>query len=430
MPVRDTYLPPTTTRIVLQATLASIGLWLSASSGWAIPPYDPPHLQARSNFNGAYQMPDGAFFTNSTVQINASGQTAIKIGVVVGSDSQAVWQGRNGAGGLIYTGPAGAFIGDVGLESSGRVVFQQVFSAPDGIYFRDPNLGTDGLLTNQPLGTSTWGSPKANQAGQVGYRAGFGNGQAWVSYDGLETRIHAAEAGIDATSPYSFLFTPSFDDQRRIAGKVRLGAAGQFGESQPDRVLRFTADGVSTLIAEDVDSNPAAPYSGFDNSVANAGDAGVAFIASLVAGGRGVFLADGTTSTEIAREGLGGVGQIEFFAPAANAAGLVAFRAVDQAGLQAIFVGDGEQLVRVVGEHDLVETDLGTGRLDQHDSSPIFGGGVAINGLGELAFAAGLTPPDNDQIEWGSGIFVVTTGGIFADGFESGDLTRWSSSLP
>ena len=101
------------------------------------------------------------------------------------------------------------------------------------------------------------------------------------------------------------------------------------------------------------------------------------------------------------------MGTVAFFAPAANGQGLVVFRGTDSAGLDAIFVGDGTTLTRVIGEHDLVPSDLGTARIDQHDDSVTFGGSVAINEHGDLAFHAALAPPDNNQIEWGSGMYVA-----------------------
>ncbi|MEZ5331424.1 MAG: nucleotide excision repair endonuclease [Thermoanaerobaculia bacterium] len=72
----------------------------------------------------------------------------------------------------------------------------------------------------------------------------------------------------------------------------------------------------------------------------------------------------------------------------------------------------------MIREHDLVETDLGTARIDQHDDSPVFGGGPWINAEGTIAFAAALTPPDDNQTEWGSGIFTATPS-LFNDGFEA-----------
>jgi hypothetical protein len=106
------------------------------------------------------------------------------------------------------------------------------------------------------------------------------------------------------------------------------------------------------LIAEDRDSNPASPYLGFDNSVSLTDSGWVAFTASLDGGARGVFFSDGTTTRSIATTALPEVSEIEFFAPAANEAGVVAFRAKDGSELRAVWVGDG--------------TDLEVARLSRH----------------------------------------------------------------
>ena len=60
-----------------------------------------------------------------------------------------------------------------------------------------------------------------------------------------------------------------------------------------------------------------------------------------------------------------------------------------------------------VTEHDVVPTDLGEGRIDQHDDSVVFGGAPDINSSGDVAFHATLTPADNNQIEWGTGMFIA-----------------------
>jgi hypothetical protein len=157
----------------------------------------------------------------------------------------------------------------------------------------------------------------------------------------------------------------------------------------------------------------------------------VALTASLDGGARGVYFSDGTTTRTIATTALPEVSEIEFFAPAANDAGVVAFRAKDGSGLRAVWVGDGTDLEVVVREHDLIETDLGTARIDQNDASPVFGGGPSINPRGDVAFAATLTPPDDNQVEWGTGVFLaLAPTAIFADGFESGDTSAWSATVP
>jgi hypothetical protein len=143
--------------------------------------------------------------------------------------------------------------------------------------------------------------------------------------------------------------------------------------------------------------------------------------ANLVAGGRGVFLSDGVTTQAIATTSTPGVTVVDFFAPHVNNAGQVVFRGRDGSKLSAVFVGDGTAIRRVIGEHDLVMTDLGTGRLDQHDASPVFGGGVTINNHGDIAFRCGLTPPDDNQVEWGSGVFIAFADSVIVPGDVNGD---------
>lgn len=232
--------------------------------------------------------------------------------------------------------------------------------------------------------------------------------------------------------------TPSLNDSRQVSvclsviggdttvQGIWLGGEGQIGESQPDQIVVIDRVGNTTVVVEDQDSDGASPFVGFDNGVWLTENGRVAFVAEKAGGTRAVFLSDGVTTMEIASEDDVEVLEIEYFHAVANEAGVVAFRGKDGEGLQAVFAGDGTELVRVIGEHDVVPTDLGSGRIDQHDTSVVFGGAPAINANGDIAVSASLTPEDNNQVEWGSGIFVVVADtGIFSDGFESGDTTAW-----
>ena len=394
-------------------------LTLSAGAAANVPEYTDFQLQARANFTGAFNLPDGAFPSGPTVRVNDAAEVTFKVNAIPGGDVRGVWFGGNGDGQIVYTSPTGASMGDPSLSNAGFVVFDLSYVTPDGLFFYDATDGSSGFLTDRPIGASYWGSPTVNDAGNVGYRASFGSDHAFVSYDGgLSPAYHALEATLDATSPYSYLFTPAFNNARQIAGKVRLGPAGQYGESQPDEIRLFDADGSSTLIAEDVDSNSASPYTRFYNGVAVNDTGWVAFTAYLAAGGRGIFLSDGITTRTVVTTVGGEVSDIEFFTPAVNNAGLVTFRAFDTAGLRAVWAGDGVTLRRVVTEHDILPTDLGPARIDEHlDSNPVFGGGLSINAYGDIAFYCSLTPPDDNQIEWGSGAFVAR-----GPRFEPGDL--------
>ncbi|MBL8746518.1 MAG: hypothetical protein JNK58_09205 [Phycisphaerae bacterium] len=373
-------------------------------------------LQVRSNFaqnpGGAFNIPGSWFFnSNDAPGLNDQDQVSTRITVTSG-DFHALWFGGGGTGAVVHQGPLGSFFSATSLNNSGEVVFEQSLSAANGVYRYRSATGITSLFTNRPLGASGWGTPQINNLSQTGFRASFsGSGTAFVSSTGEAfPPIHVAEVGVDSLSPYSFLFTPSFNNNRQIASSARLGGPGQTGSSQPDEVRIFNADGSSVLIAQDRNANPASNYRSFDNSV-DLNDLGwVAFTATLEvpSGARGVFISNGTQTITIARTDGGIVSNIEFFAPAINNSNLVAFRAFDAGGLRAVWVGDGTGLVRVATEHDILPTDQGPGRIDQNDASPVFGGGPSINSAGNVAFNAALTPPGNNQVEWGTGLFVAT----------------------
>ena len=135
-----------------------------------------------------------------------------------------------------------------------------------------------------------------------------------------------------------------------------------------------------------------------------------------------MFLSDGVNTTTIATTtGTPGLSIIEFFPPSVNSSGMVAFRGRDAGDLDAVYVGDGVTLRRVIGEHDLVPTDQGEGKIDQHDNSITFGGSVSINNNGDVAFHCALTPANDNQQEWGSGIFIAIADPIGAPGDITGD---------
>jgi hypothetical protein len=374
-----------------------------------VPTYTTFELQVRSNLcvnesPNVFNLPCDHFFTSGTPTLNDAGQAAIRLNVMGGSDSMGLWFGAAGSGSISYTSPAGALVSDADMNNLGYTVFPQTFSSLNGVYFYDHDTDTSGIRTNAPIGASVWGSPQVNDSGDVGYRAGFGGGgQAYFSIDVNNSQaFHATNQSADSSSPYTFLFTPSMNNLRQIAGKVRLSGSGA-----PDQIRIFNTDGSSTFIVETSALDPNSPFSGFDNSVSLNDNGYVAFTATLVAGGRGVFLSNGSETIEIATTAHPDINSIEFFSPVANNSGLVAFRVRDGQNLYAIFVGDGNELRRLIGQFDKVQTDLGPGQIAQHDSSPTFGGSVAINNHGDIAFNAALTPIDDTQVEWGSGVFIA-----------------------
>jgi hypothetical protein len=365
-----------------------------------VPPYPVVELQARSNIVDGYNLPALSSFNSKTPALNDAATIAFTLIYVAGGDP-GLFVGSAGTGSVVYFGPFEHGLSDPSINTDGDVAFDQSDIFSEGIYLYDASSGNT-TQAIPPVTFSFANGPTITDVGRIGFRAGqLGGAQSWQLYDDGTPSIYVAETGNVA-----FLFGVETNNSHEMAGKVRLNSTS---ESAPDEIRLYDGPGSFVVIADDVDADALSPYQSFDNSVSLTNDGRAAFIADLVGGGRGVFLGDETTTITIATLDDPRVSTISFFPPAANSSGLVAFRGTDGDGLDAIFVGDGNELVRLIGEHDLVETDLGTARIDQHDGSVVFGGAPAINESGDVAFNAALTPQSNDQIEWGSGMFVALT---------------------
>jgi hypothetical protein len=382
--------------------------WLAAAISGAgiaeVPEWAPPEIQARSGGPAPFNLPWGSAFTSGTPAIGADGQVAFRLITVGTTGIAGLWAGANGQGEVVHQAPsADPVITDPGINAFGQVVFDQydLFSS-DGLHRFDPKSEevVVAVPPGGPLGIQTFGSPQINDAGLIGFRAALASGQAHIVVAGGEQQVLAGTPNVVPGSAFTFLFTPSLDGQGRIASKVQRAAGG-------NEIRIFAAGAPSVLIAADASATAGSPYSGFDNGVSLTDAGTVAFIASLVGGGRGVFLSDGVDTIEIARVGDGVVTEIEFFNPSANASGLVAFRGRDANGLRAIFVGDGTTLVRAIGDRSPLPTDLGPGQISRPDAAPVFGGNPRLNARGDLAFNASVAPLGNSAASWGTGIFVM-----------------------
>jgi|GEM_PF-1056342 len=366
-----------------------------------------PNLLMRSGPDGAFQIPPGTTWSSKTPRINSHGRVGMSVNSVAGTGDAGIWSGDADGGGIVDTvDEDGALYFDVGINDAGQIVWVRGESSENGILQYDPDDDETTFLTNAPLGASSWGSVDNNNAGQVGYRAGFGGGggNAWVSWDPDDgAEVHLAESDSD----YTFLFSPSINNNRLMAGKAA------FQSNTTNQIIVVDADGDIVVLVEDDDLDPDSPFSGFDNSV-GFNDAGqVAFISSLAAGGRGVFVADSDGWTQYAVEGEDGLDDIEFFSPSLNGDGQVSFRGFNDQGQRAIWVADGSSVEQVATQGDEVEIDVGTAILDISDGfspgDPNFGGSPDINGVGQVTFVSLLTDPDDSSINYGRGVFLVET---------------------
>lgn len=400
--------------------------------------YDDVELQARSNLlvnDDGHNLPPGSSFNSISPDINASGDVAFRVNLVPDSKDPSqsrpgVWFGGDGTGGLVHTGDIGMRIdNDATLNDDGDIAFTLSEGGFDNdLYVYDAENGTAGPIGTAPIFPSSYRSPHINNAGEVGFQANFSGGRAYAALIDGSGVMYAGDDAIVPDSPYTYLYTPSHNNAGQIAAKV---ATSDDLVSELE-IRLFEADGTSQLILANQAVDPDSPYSEFNNSLAVNDNGTVAVIATRAADGQRVVVrSDGTTTTEIAEvDPAGTIRDLAFFPPAINNSGQVAFRAVDATG-QAIYVADGTSLERVIGQGDVVETDLGTAQIGQHDDSPVFGGAPAINDAGDIVFTAGVHPQGDSQVEWGTGVFVAYAGETAEpNGYVEGTVTDANDGQP
>ncbi|MFI4853381.1 MAG: choice-of-anchor tandem repeat NxxGxxAF-containing protein [Phycisphaerales bacterium JB065] len=383
---------------MIRHTVSVAALLACAASALALPNYNGFEVQVRSGATTAFNIPPLYSISNSPPIINNNGDVALR---VFSPGSMSVWFGNAQHGGIVYqTADTEAIISNLDLSNSGLIVWSETFgnNAP-GVWQYSPVTGAS-YRTNRPLGTSAWTALEIDDDANIALRASFSGSYAFATVDTNNQSTFYAEAnGIDPSSPWDFLFTPSFNNSQQIAAKLQLVSGG-------NEIRVFEADGSSTLIASDTGAVPSSPYTGFRNSGDLADDGRFAFVANLATGGTGVFVSDGTTTIEIARTTTEpDLDSIESFAPRINNNGVVAFRGFDGSGKRAVFVGDGTELIKLVTEGDQVETDLGMLTIGRLDGSPAFGSAPDINDDGMVVFSASV----NDGItDIGTAITVAT----------------------
>ncbi|HEX7769967.1 MAG TPA: choice-of-anchor tandem repeat NxxGxxAF-containing protein [Dokdonella sp.] len=417
---------------------------LSASAATAgAPAYDTIELQARSNLivnDNGWNVPPGTSFNSISAAINDEQQVAFTAGVVpidgdLGDIGAGLWVGGHAKGEFVAIHDPGSdpkatmIISDrPSINASGQVAYYT--SIDGGTYVLrkyDPLAGGSDVVSLLPLSPSSLANPRLADDGTIGMRGGFNGPYAFLrAMPAAPAELVAWDSNYDSASPYAYLYSPETNNARQIASKV---STSDFDHNE---IRLFDGFDDSRLLVADNLTDTASPFSRFDNGL-GLNDLGAVAVAVRLAEGnvRAIYrftpVGDAVQAVEIARADVAGpVRVIDSFAPDINNDGLVVFRGQDADGA-AIFAGDGETLVRVAGQGDVVPTDQGPGQLGQHvddpSSWPVFSGSPTINNAGDIAFVAGLHPEGNNQIEWGSGVFVAYATPtiddiIFADGFD------------
>ena len=379
-------------------------------------------LQARANLSGnpsgAFNLePDNLLPGSYRVPLTQDRQLAFRLSYTP-EGRRALWWGQDGVGQRIYLLPdlgEDVLAGDPDLNAAGDLAFSVSNGSRDnGIYLFNAQRPDQVRILKEPYGITDWSSLALNEAGQLGFRASFSSaGRAYVvlspSGSNFTTEYLAREQKLDSSSPFTYLYSPGFNDQGQIAG---VGDVGDPGAGFQELHIWSSGGGSRRIaVTQSLDaSSPVFKMASVQPALSNTGK--IAFLGtgknSSDMNTTSLWLWDGAELKLLAQNGREEIKELETFPPDINDSGVVVFRAFDSAGLRAVWVSDGEVTRRVVTEHDLVPSDLGEARLDQEKPSvPVFGGSPTINARGDVTFVAGLAPPDDDQEEWGTAIFVA-----------------------
>lgn len=380
--------------------------------------YDSIELQARTNLlanDEGFNLPPGSSFNSISPSLNDNGDVAIGVQLVhdvkTGTDRPGVWLGAHGQGTIAYEAdPTQRINPDVSVNNDGQVAFTLASggATENRLWVYDSTQDSAAKRTSLPITPTGHVSPTITADGTVVTRAGLGSGDGWVatSTESVGT-LYASDNAVSG-DPYYYVYSPTANDAGQIAGKLGTDPDSY----DPVEIRRFDAPDESVRLLANTDADPTSPYAEFNNSMSMNNDGTVAVVATRTDGTKVLLRTDGTTTTEVVVAGSDQtIRTFDYFPPDINDSNQIVFRGTDADG-QAIYVAAADgTLSKVIARGDQVETDQGLGQVAQHNADNVFGGAPEINASGDVVFTAALTPADDDQEEWGTGVFVA-----YADG--------------
>lgn len=381
--------------------------------------YNAPELLARTDIQDGYNLPSMSFLNNPSPVINNNGDVLFKVMSVEGTNNQGIWlksqDDQNGK--IVYIAPEERFITDPSINDSGKIVFNLYDEGvTDGIFEMDSkSLEVDQVLrpTNLPIQHYTY--PQILNNEHILFRATNDlNDRMVYDFSGSKLKKLLSEGNEVFKNKISYLFRPSANENGTLVMKVRFGERGQWNEENPDAILLVTPSvdpkvpsPVYKIIAADKDLDPSSQYQSFGNSVSISHSGNVAFSATLADSKKSILFFKDNLIKVYATEGSNDIGEIELFAPRVNDLGQVLFRAKDESGARAIYLADGESVMKILREGDVVNTDQGLAKVLDNPNFPGFGGEVDLNDKGDILVMAVLIGAFDNK-ELGNAIYKIS----------------------
>jgi len=183
----------------------------------------------------------------------------------------------------------------------------------------------------------------------------------------------------------SYIFYPVIGAQGEIIMKTR---ERDLEESSPDKFWHYRKSW--KVVLEDQDANPASSWLGFRHQAAVEKDQ--ILMIARDRQGEVLLLIENGKSRIIAREGVD-LKRFDYFSPKMRS-GVIVVRGEDFKGNKVIYVKDEGAFRPLLVQGDIVQTDLGPGRVFYHNQDALFYGAPGLDEEGNVYLQATLTDPD------------------------------------
>ena len=375
--------------------------------------YDVPELLARANVNDGFNLPPMSYINNSTPAINDRGDVAFKVLSIESTQTQGVWGKLKSdtAGKIFVTAPDERFVTDPELNNKGEIVYSLFDEGiTDGVFvFNLETLEETQLIDPSRYQIAYYTYPQILDNGTIYFRGtNEKNDRTVYKFQNNQlTSIFTEGQSVQSNSaklPTSYLFRPNFNQKGAMAIKMRFGKRYDWGEDLVDAMVLVGEDNKPIVKALDLDGDELSQFKGLSNTVSLNNLSQMVFIGFLADGKKGIYRANDLDVQRVAFEGDSQISEIEYFTPKIIDSGEIYFRAKDHEGKRGIYLYTNDVVVRLIGEDDVVETDLGQAKILWNKFYPGLSGDLDVNQNGDVVFHALLVNKEDGR-EIGAGIF-------------------------
>ncbi len=391
---------------------AALLLTLTLTTAVNAQEYNEPTLIFNSSARDGYNMPARTFFTDRAPSINDDREMAITLTMFNGTYDTAIWvKSKYQEGVLVTTGSKESY-SDVQINNNGDLTYaHQTLDGIKGVYTAKGEDKGGYKLTNhmddeELYAYTSFDQLKLSENDELFFTAkNFKGDLGYFNYH-VDYGVELIEAQNQrAKTPYSFLFSPSFNIHGQAAYKARLGKRGELENQRPDQIILSDGTNKKVLI-QDKDSDPASKWLDLRNSVALSNSEAIAFIGKDQEGEKLVLLESSGEETILASAGVD-LKEFSFFSIVINDKNWVAFRGIDLKGRHALYVATKKEVKKVLTQFDTIKTPWGEALIAYGPHIP-FGGSIDMNNHGDIIVNTGLANLDNTD-DYGNGLVVIYT---------------------